>query len=108
MVIPNIESAVTGYSESIIGPNTKINHCYNLFCENDSTLFACASDGAYKINLNTGLINRIDNTQPYYQIFNYKNRTYFSGTASLRYLAKNNLLIAASTGFISQATEMIL
>lgn len=105
IIIPNIESPVTGFSESLLGPPLKMNHCYNLLCENDSTLLSCASDGVYKVNLKNGYIKQIDNRQPYYQAFYFKGQIYFSGTTGLFHLIDNKLINVAKTSILSKAIQ---
>jgi hypothetical protein len=105
MIIPNIESPITGFSESLVGQPLKINHCYNLICENDSILLSCASDGAYKINLKNGYIKQIDNRQPYYQVFQFKGHVYFSGNSGLSILINDKLINVPKSSVLSKKIQ---
>lgn len=68
-LIKNINSPFTPYKSSFDGTGSVLNHCYHLFPKNDSVIFSCTSDGLYSVNTNKSTIDKIDGSQPYYQVF---------------------------------------
>ncbi len=67
--IKNTMTAFTSFSVSQDSLGTKIPHSTNLYSENDSTLLVCATTDIFKVNTNTGVINKFNHPDFYYNIF---------------------------------------
>jgi len=68
LLLPTREPAFTGYQSSFNGNGIAIRHCHHLLPVSDSIVYTCASDGVYKVNTFRSIIEKLDGSQPYYQL----------------------------------------
>jgi signal transduction histidine kinase len=67
--VKNTMTPFTAFSVSPDSLSTKIPHSTTLYSENDSTLLVCATTDIFKLNTNTGVINKFNHPDFYFNIF---------------------------------------
>lgn len=96
-LVNDLQSPYTGFRTSLDGSNVKLTHCYNLKAINDSVVFSCALDGLFRINTRSGVIQKLDGSQPYYQVFITPDGNIIASGEREMYVVKNNALVRASS-----------
>jgi hypothetical protein len=79
-----------------IDNSTKLNHCFTLFPENDSLLYACTAEGFYNVNIKRAVINRIGPNGYYLNCFRGPEQSLVVSGFNGTFLKKNNELIPIS------------